>query len=240
MFTLEILGITVSNFEEAYSKILDDVNAEKESDEIISVNELIILFGRYFGLDRITLNWERGKYRYDKVLDDFVWRKHHLYDRYVIRKILVGTIGYELPEPFYKEPLPKNNGIKTEDCCLVKGQNQYGLNRAWETEHETANDNKIVDGGKRMSFGIRRLAIWYELGAKKYADRNWEKGMPFSRYIDAAKRHLDKYIMGMTDEDHLAAAAWNILSIMHHEELGQVEFDDMPHYLSKKGGKDHE
>lgn len=38
----------------------------------------------------------------------------------------------------------------------------------------------------------------------------------------------------MTDEDHLAAAAWNILSIMHHEELGQMEFDDMPHYLSKK------
>lgn len=114
----------------------------------------------------------------------------------------------------------------------------------------------IVDGGKRMSygeglaereptdgkgrydlitpFGIRRLAIWYELGAKKYADRNWEKGMPFSRYIDAAKRHLDKYIMGMTDEDHLAAAAWNILSIMHHEELGQMEFDDMPHYLTRK------
>ena len=118
----------------------------------------------------------------------------------------------------------------------------------------------IVDGGKRMSFGeglaerepadgkgrydlitpfgIRRLAIWYELGAKKYADRNWEKGMPFSRYIDAAKRHLDKYIMGMTDEDHLAAAAWNILSIMHHEELGQMEFDDMPHYMSDESQKE--
>lgn len=116
--------------------------------------------------------------------------------------------------------------------------------------------NMINDGGKRMSygdglaerepsdgkgrydlitpFGIRRLAIWYELGAKKYADRNWEKGMPFSRYVDSAKRHLDKYIMGMEDEDHLAAAAWNILSIMHHEELGQTEFNDMPHYLSQK------
>ena len=73
---------------------------------------------------------------------------------------------------------------------------------------------------------------------KKYSDRNWEKGMPFSRYIDAAKRHLDKYIMGMTDEDHLAAAAWNILSIMHHEELGQMEFDDMPHYMSDESQKE--
>ncbi len=83
-------------------------------------------------------------------------------------------------------------------------------------------------------FGIRRLAEWYELGAQKYADRNWEKGMPFSRYVDSAKRHLDKFVMGMEDEDHLAAAAWNILAIIHHEELGQMELDDMPHYLSKK------
>ena len=35
---------------------------------------------------------------------------------------------------------------------------------------------------------------------------NWEKGMPFSRYIDSALRHIVKYIMGMTDEDHLSAA----------------------------------
>ena len=60
--------------------------------------------------------------------------------------------------------------------------------------------------------------------------RNWEKGMPFSRYVDSAKRHLDKFVMGMTDEDHLAAAAWNLFAIMHHQELGQTELDDMPHY----------
>ena len=54
--------------------------------------------------------------------------------------------------------------------------------------------------------------------------------MPFSRYVDSAKRHLDKFIMGMTDEDHLAAAVWNLCAIMHHQELGQLELDDMPHY----------
>ena len=116
--------------------------------------------------------------------------------------------------------------------------------------------NGIDDGGQRISygegkairepsagkgrydlitpFGIMRLAKWYELGSKKYADRNWEKGMPFSRYIDSAKRHIDKYIMGMTDEDHLAAAVWTLLAIIHPEELGQTELEDMPHYLSKK------
>ena len=79
-------------------------------------------------------------------------------------------------------------------------------------------------------FGMARLARWYELGAQKYSDRNWEKGIPFSRYLDSALRHLNKFTMGMDDEDHLAAACWNILCIMHHQELGQLDLDDMPHY----------
>lgn len=83
-------------------------------------------------------------------------------------------------------------------------------------------------------FGLDRLAKWYELGSSKYADRNWEKGMPFSRYLDSARRHLNKFVMGMEDEDHLAAACWNIMAIMHHQELKQTELDDLPHYLSKK------
>ena len=117
------------------------------------------------------------------------------------------------------------------------------------------NEEKIVDSGRRMvydtggamrepsegkgrydlvsPFAIRRLAKWMEVGAKKYAPRNWEKGMPFSRYVDSAKRHLDKFVMGMEDEDHLAAVAFNIFAIMHHQELEQTELDDMPHYKCK-------
>lgn len=113
-------------------------------------------------------------------------------------------------------------------------------------------EGKIDDGGERISYGengamrepstgkgrydlispfaIRRLAKWMELGAKKYADRNWEKGIPYSRYVDSAKRHLDKFVMGMEDEDHLAAVAFNVFAIMHHQELSQTELDDMPHY----------
>ncbi len=116
--------------------------------------------------------------------------------------------------------------------------------------------NKINDGGERISygegrairepstnkgrfdlitpFGLTRIAKWYELGSKKYSDRNWEKGIPFSRYTDSAFRHLIKYIMGMEDEDHLAACAWNVFAIIHHQELKQDYLDDMPHYLSKE------
>jgi hypothetical protein len=120
-------------------------------------------------------------------------------------------------------------------------------------------NSKMNDGGERISygegkairepstgkgrhelitpFGINRLAKWYELGAKKYADRNWEKGMPFSRYTGSMFRHLLAWMIGKTDEDHLAAIAWNAFAIMHHQELGQLELDDMPYYLSEKDEK---
>jgi hypothetical protein len=80
---------------------------------------------------------------------------------------------------------------------------------------------------------LRRLARHYENGAKKYGDRNWEKGQPVSRYLDSAIRHLYCYLEGMRDEDHLAAAAWNAAAAIHTEEkvkAGQLpkELNDMP------------
>lgn len=105
------------------------------------------------------------------------------------------------------------------------------------TYGETGATREPSDGKGRFDlvtpFGMMRLAKWYEAGAKKYAPRNWEKGIPFSRYTDSALRHIFKFIMGMTDEDHLAAAVWNLMAIMHHQELGQTNLDDMPHYLKE-------
>jgi len=61
---------------------------------------------------------------------------------------------------------------------------------------------------------ILRLSRWYEWGAQKYGDHNWERGMPISRYLDAAIRHTFKYMAGCNDEDHLSAAVWNLLAII--------------------------
>lgn len=65
---------------------------------------------------------------------------------------------------------------------------------------------------------IRRIALHYEGGAKKYDDRNWEKGQPLSRYIDSALRHVFSYLDNKLDEDHLAAAAWNLLCCIETED----------------------
>lgn len=86
---------------------------------------------------------------------------------------------------------------------------------------------------------IRRIAKHYENGARKYGDRNWEKGMPMSRYADSALRHLFAYIEGMRDEDHLAAAVWNGLAMIHQEEMIErgllsAELNDLPDYQPNK------
>ena len=65
---------------------------------------------------------------------------------------------------------------------------------------------------------ILRIARHFEAGAKKYDDRNWEKGIPVGSFIDSAIRHLMKYLDGQADEDHLCAAGWNILCAMWTEE----------------------
>jgi hypothetical protein len=102
---------------------------------------------------------------------------------------------------------------------------------------------EVVEGKGRYElispFALRRLAIWLEQGAKKYASRNWEKGgIPFSRYTDSALRHLQKHLMGMEDEDHLAGVMFNVMAMMHFQELNKLQDDDLPHYL--KEGDDNE
>lgn len=107
---------------------------------------------------------------------------------------------------------------------------------------------KINDGGSREEFstgakrekqigkgrydlitpiGLMRLANWYELGALKYADRNWENGLPISNCLNSLFRHAVKYMAGYNHEDHLAAIVWNAFAIMHFEAT-MPELMDLP------------
>jgi hypothetical protein len=58
---------------------------------------------------------------------------------------------------------------------------------------------------------LRALAIHYEAGANKYEERNWEKGIPISRFLDSSMRHLLQFEDGCQDENHLIASLWNLI-----------------------------
>lgn len=62
---------------------------------------------------------------------------------------------------------------------------------------------------------LKRLAELMGRGADKYGDRNWEQGIPISRFYSSAFRHLQQWQLGDTDEDHLAAVLFNVMGIMH-------------------------
>lgn len=58
---------------------------------------------------------------------------------------------------------------------------------------------------------ILEVAKQFEEGAKKYGERNWEKGIPVHCYIDSAIRHYMKYKRGDKDEPHDRAVCWNLM-----------------------------
>lgn len=74
---------------------------------------------------------------------------------------------------------------------------------------------------------ILDVAKHYEEGAKKYAERNWEKGIPLHCYIDSAVRHYLKYKRGDDDEPHNRAFLWNILGAWW-THLNKPEMIDLP------------
>ena len=92
--------------------------------------------------------------------------------------------------------------------------------------------NTILDSGNRTTFstgsvrdckkGVGRMDLLpmtalielskhCEAGAEKYGEHNVDKGIPQHSFCDSAMRHLVKYMRGDTDENHIRAAAWNIM-----------------------------
>lgn len=110
-------------------------------------------------------------------------------------------------------------------------------------EFNTGSKRDSQDGKGRYDLlptrALRRLARHFEAGAKKYDDRNWEKGQPLARMINSGLRHGFAHLEGQRDEDHLIAAVWNLLCAADIEErikegLLPAELDNLPKLPSKK------
>ena len=79
---------------------------------------------------------------------------------------------------------------------------------------------------------LETLAKIYTMGAEKYADRNWEKGIRYSRIYAAVMRHLNKYWSSENLDPesglpHLAHAAWGLLALLEFDAT-HPELDDRP------------
>ena len=81
--------------------------------------------------------------------------------------------------------------------------------------------------------GLRRLAIRYEAGAVKYSARNWEAGNSVSECMSSCRRHINQWLAGDDEEDHLAAAAFWLFAVMEFEQT-HPEVMDVERRADKK------
>lgn len=100
------------------------------------------------------------------------------------------------------------------------------------TVYENGFNRDMSEGKGRYDLlpwnALDAVAKHCEAGAKKYGEHNINLGCPQHSLIDSATRHLGKYIRGITDENHLVAACWNLLFALEQEVLGRDEYIDIP------------
>lgn len=79
---------------------------------------------------------------------------------------------------------------------------------------------------------LRKIAEVYTMGAQKYDDRNWEKGLRWGRVYAAMLRHATAWWGGeqcdpVDGQHHLASVGWCALALMEYETTHR-ELDDRP------------
>ena len=140
---------------------------------------------------------------------------------------------------------PEGYSMKQDLGCWI-------FNDDWINHEATARLNEpdgpiIKDSGNRSEFptgavrdmhqgkgrmdllpwkGIIKLSKHCENGAEKYGEHNVDKGILLHSLIDSGARHLGLFISGEADEDHLVAAAWNIMWALQFRET-MPELNDL-------------
>ncbi|MFA5161170.1 MAG: dATP/dGTP diphosphohydrolase domain-containing protein [Elusimicrobiales bacterium] len=80
---------------------------------------------------------------------------------------------------------------------------------------------------------LAEVAKVLTLGAKKYGDRNWERGIAYSRVFGAHQRHALSWFARETRDpetglSHIAHCAANALFLLSYELRNRRELDDRP------------
>lgn len=85
----------------------------------------------------------------------------------------------------------------------------------------------LIPGGVML-----RVGEHFGMGAEKYGERNFEKGIPSSRTLASLCRHVEQFKAGDDSEDHLAAIVANAVFLMFNEGkfVGNDEILDLERY----------
>jgi hypothetical protein len=119
--------------------------------------------------------------------------------------------------------------------------------KAIEAEGAVRYDNGKEKFGLIPPGPLFEVARVYTEGARKYASRNWEKGMDWSRVFDASMRHMWKFWNGEENDHedglpHLAHAAWGMLTLLQYvqsfpelDDRSKLKYDLEANDVNKRG-----
>lgn len=79
----------------------------------------------------------------------------------------------------------------------------------------------------------QRLGYLFNLGAKKYGNENFLKGIPTDVYLESIHRHLALYEEDDRTEDHISAIGFGLNGIMLNEKKEGIPSD---YYFKIKNG----
>lgn len=127
------------------------------------------------------------------------------------------------------------NDKYAEVCCngetFVIETDIMGIIPAEDPIENKSVKNDIIDDKLRWDLlpmkEIEDIVRVYHAGAKKYGPNKWQNlDNGFERYRAAAARHIMAYLKGErmdkeTNVHHLAAAAWNVITMLWYDKHGK-------------------
>lgn len=135
-------------------------------------------------------------------------------------------------EYFSLNDINENNGSYEK---ILRNINNF-IRNGDELEIYNTIDLFIALNNWSPSQAFMEVSKHYEEGAKKYAERNWEKGIPTHCYVDSGIRHFLKWIDKWDDEPHDRAFIWNMLGLLwtiRHKP----ECNDLPYVNNQDPGE---
>lgn len=132
-------------------------------------------------------------------------------------------------------------GIVGVEMSIKKEQ---GDKREFSTGAKRQNADRKPRPGLFPGDAYLAISQHFADGAAIYDDRNWEKGLPLSSIIDSLERHIAQEKMGLTDESHDLALAWNAVvylatKLRIKNGILPAELDNMPRYTKAEEQPDY-
>lgn len=138
----------------------------------------------------------------------------------------------------YYNGFPSNNEPPIIEMCTI--DTPFINNDVFNKTLLPTGAEKDLKGKPRFDLippeAMKALAEVYSLGAAKYDDRNWEKGIPFSIALGALKRHLNEFELGEKvniadgNLEHVAHVMWWAVALVTFTRRGREDLNDLPAY----------